>query len=159
MAKRVKKKEKLHDLMDTFLDRDRPGDSQLEATLESLLAADRAFEKPESDLESTKEFRYECAARIQEKIRTLYYYKDYQHTVVEITIILDVPRTCLEPKGWLDTDQDASTLQGKLFDIGWLVGHCKFHLSSAVYHMLIHSSPSQIQRRSRDHAVYGCHGF
>ncbi|OBS29494.1 hypothetical protein FPOA_03431 [Fusarium poae] len=123
MAERVKKKEKLHDLMDTFLDRDRPGDSQLEAALESLLAADRAFEKPESDLESTKEFRYECAARIQERIRTLYYYKDYQQTVVEVAIILDVPRTCLEPKGWLDPDQDASTLQGKLFDIGWLVGH------------------------------------
>lgn len=80
---------------------------------------------PQTDLESTKDFRYECAKRIQAQIRLPPMYKDFRLQAVHIAITLLVPVESLVDGGFLDSNQGSMHLHDNLNIVASLVRHCK----------------------------------
>nr|CEG05221.1 unnamed protein product [Fusarium clavum] len=105
----------LEDSLRSFLDRN-PHTELLEA-LERLLNARPAFSAPQkSDLEATKERRYEYALKIQAQVRKVPssqvkvgkdengedMFEPFRFDATHVSIILLVPISALEEGGWLD---------------------------------------------------------
>ncbi|CAG1999417.1 unnamed protein product, partial [Fusarium graminearum] len=76
-----------------------------------------------TDLESTKDFRYECAKRIQAQIRLPPMYKDFRLQAVHIAITLLVPVESLVDGGFLDSNQGSMHLHDNLNIVASLVRH------------------------------------
>ncbi|QPC77879.1 hypothetical protein HYE68_008631 [Fusarium pseudograminearum] len=78
---------------------------------------------PQTDLESTKDFRYECAKRIEAQIRMPPMYKDFRLEAVHIAIILLVPMGSLADGGFLASNQGSMHLHDNLNIVASLVRH------------------------------------
>ncbi|KAF5228419.1 hypothetical protein FAUST_11088 [Fusarium austroamericanum] len=74
------------------------------------------------DLETTREERFECAKKIEEKLRHVYKHT-FPLTAIHASIILLVPEGCLKDGGFLDPDQPSSFLKQALKHVAELVGH------------------------------------
>ncbi|RBR09651.1 uncharacterized protein FIESC28_09763 [Fusarium coffeatum] len=107
--------QKLHDLLQSFLDRN-PHPTAIEA-LERFLNARQTFSTPQkSDLEATRERRYEYALKIQAQVRKTPSsqikvgkdenredkFEPFRLNAAQVSTILLVPMSALEEGGWLD---------------------------------------------------------
>ncbi|KAL6922284.1 hypothetical protein FSST1_006310 [Fusarium sambucinum] len=135
-------KQQLYDLIDVFFSRD-PAD-EVVSSLEKLLTARPAFEEPESDLDSTKDFRYECATRIQQEIRNLH--QQFRLQAIHVSTILLVPKESLEDGGFLAYNQPASTLHKNLTSVASLLRH--FHLKSREDRYLIPHEATTVEENA-----------
>ncbi|KAM0302870.1 hypothetical protein ACHAPM_003655 [Fusarium culmorum] len=79
-------------------------------------------EPHKGDLETTREERFECAKKIEEKLRHVYKHT-FPLTAIHASIILLVPEGCLKDGGFLDPDQPSSFLKEALKHVAELVGH------------------------------------
>jgi hypothetical protein len=138
----------LEDSLRSFLDRN-PHPELLEA-LERLLNARPAFSTPQkSDLEATKERRYEYALKIQAQVRKVPssqvkvgkdengedMFEPFRFDATHVSIILLVPISALEEGGWLDCKLRSVELYHNLQLVVNLVKHCKLSPSNAGYHI------------------------
>ncbi|UZP36457.1 hypothetical protein NXS19_004273 [Fusarium pseudograminearum] len=79
-------------------------------------------EPHKGDLETTREERFECAKKIEEKLRHVYKHT-FPLTAIHASIILLVPEGCLKDGGFLDPDEPSPSLKQALQHVAELVGH------------------------------------
>ena len=131
----------MDDLFRSFMDSN-PHPEALEA-LERLLNARPAFSSPQkSDLEATKDRRYEYALKIQAQVRKVpssqikvgrdengsHKFEPFRLDATHVSTILLVPMSTLEEGGWLDCKLRSVELYQNLQLVVNLVKHCKLSL-------------------------------